>query len=41
MRIDAAVVCLTGDGDDIFTSDPGDLLALARATGVHVELIPM
>ncbi|MDR2988066.1 MAG: hypothetical protein LBV34_24840 [Nocardiopsaceae bacterium] len=37
--IDAAVVCLAGDGDDILTSDPGDLRALAQAAGVHVELI--
>lgn len=37
--IDAAVVCLAGDGDDILTSDPGDLRALAEAAGVHVELI--
>jgi hypothetical protein len=39
--IDAAVVCLASDGDDILTSDPGDLLDLAHATGVHVELIPV
>jgi hypothetical protein len=39
--IDAAVVCLAGDGDDILTSDPGDLRALAEAAGVHVELIPV
>jgi hypothetical protein len=38
--IDASVVCLAADGDDILTSDPGDLLALARAAGIHVELIP-
>jgi hypothetical protein len=38
--IDAALVCLASDGDDILTSDPVDLLALARAAGVHVELIP-
>jgi hypothetical protein len=37
--IDAAVVCLADDGDDILTSDPNDLLALAQAAGVHVELI--
>lgn len=37
--IDAAVVCLAGDGDDILTSDPGDLSPLAEAAGVHVELI--
>jgi hypothetical protein len=37
--IDAAVICLAGDGDDILTSDPGDLRALAEAAGIHVELI--
>ncbi len=37
--IDAAVVCLAEDGDDILTSDPGDLRALAEAAGKHVELI--
>jgi hypothetical protein len=39
--IDAAVVCLATDGDDIITSDPGDLRLLAEAAGVHVELIPV
>ena len=38
--VDASVVCLARDGDDILTSDPGDLLALARVADVHVELIP-
>jgi len=37
--IDAAVVCLAIDGDDILTSDPGDLRVLAEAADVHVELI--
>jgi hypothetical protein len=37
--IDAAVVCLAADGDDILTSDPADLLALAEAADIHVELI--
>lgn len=37
--VDAAVVCLAADGDDILTSDPGDFRALAEAAGVHVELI--
>jgi len=37
--VDAAVVCLAADGDDILTSDPADLRALAEAAGVHVELI--
>jgi hypothetical protein len=35
----AAVVCLARDGDDILTSDPGDLRDLAQAAGIHVELI--
>ena len=39
--IDASVVCLAGDGDDILTSDPGDLRTLAQAAAVHVELIPV
>jgi hypothetical protein len=39
--IDAAVVCLTADGDDILTSGPGDLQALARTADLHVELIPV
>jgi hypothetical protein len=37
--IDAAVVCLAGDGDDILTYDPSDLRDLAEAADVHVELI--
>lgn len=39
--IDASVVCLADDGDDILTSDPGDLRALAEAAGVHLELVPV
>ena len=39
--IDASVVCLARDGDDILTSDPSDLLELARTAGIHVELIPV
>jgi hypothetical protein len=37
--IDATVVCLAADGDDILTSDPGDLRALAEAAEIHVDLI--
>ena len=37
--IDAALVALAGDGDDILTSDVDDLRGLAVAAGVHVELI--
>jgi hypothetical protein len=39
--IDAAVICLATDGDHVLTSDPDDLTGLARAAGVHVELIPV
>jgi PIN domain len=38
--VDASVICLAQDGDDILTSDPADLLDLARASGTHLELIP-
>lgn len=37
--IDAAVVLLAADGDDILTSDPADLHTLAVAAGTHVELV--
>jgi len=39
--IDAALVGLATDGDDVLTSDPSDLRALAEAAGVHVDLIPL
>lgn len=39
--IDAAVVLLAVDGDEIVTSDPGDLRQLAEAAGVQVDLIPV
>ena len=38
--VDATVVCLAADGDDILTSDPGDLRGLAEAAGCHVDIIP-
>lgn len=37
--IDAALVLLAEDGDEIFTADPADLEDLARAAGRMVELI--
>ncbi len=37
--IDAAIVLLAEDGDEIYTSDPKDLRALARAAGTHVDLV--
>jgi hypothetical protein len=39
--IDATLVCLAADGDDVLTSDPGDLRALAEAAEIHVDLIPV
>ncbi len=39
--IDASVVCLATDGDEILTSDPGDLRVLAEAAGVYIDLIPV
>jgi hypothetical protein len=37
--VDAALVLLARDGDDILTSDPGDLALLVGLTGRHVEVI--
>jgi hypothetical protein len=37
--VDAALVLLAEDGDVVLTSDPGDLKALAAASGRHVELV--
>lgn len=37
--LDAAVVLLAVDGDDILTSDPGDLARLATHAGIHLEII--
>ncbi len=37
--IDAAVMLLAEDEDEILTSDPEDLRALAASSGVHVELV--
>lgn len=36
--VDAALVLLADDGDEIYTSDPTDLVRLAEAAGVHVDL---
>ena len=36
--IDAALVLLADDGDDIVTSDPDDIAPLAALAGRHVEL---
>lgn len=39
--IDAAVVLLAADGDEILTSDSVDLHALAEASGTHLEILPL
>jgi len=39
--VDAAVVCLAGDGDTILTSDPRDLRRLAEVAGLHIDLTPV
>jgi hypothetical protein len=39
--VDAALVLLAADGDEILTSDPADLRPLAAAAGVHVDLVPV
>ncbi|MBI3048638.1 MAG: PIN domain nuclease [Acidobacteria bacterium] len=37
--IDAALVLLADDGDEIVTSDADDIEPLARASGRHVEIV--
>ena len=37
--IDAALVLLGVDRDEVLTSDPDDLIALAATAGVHLELV--
>jgi hypothetical protein len=39
--VDAAVVLIAADGDMILTSDAGDLLPLAVAAAVHVDIVPV
>jgi hypothetical protein len=39
--VDAALVCLAADGDEVLTSDPGDLRTLAEAAGLHIDLVPV
>ncbi|GMU62547.1 MAG: hypothetical protein AMXMBFR34_43100 [Myxococcaceae bacterium] len=37
--VDAALILLADDGDQILTSDPGDLAPLAAAAGLFVDLV--
>lgn len=39
--IDAAVVLLAEDGDEIVTSDPADISLLADYADLHVDVIPV
>lgn len=39
--VDAALVCLTHDGDVVLTPDAEDLRLLAEQTGTHVDLVPV
>lgn len=39
--IDAALVLLAQDGDEIVTSDAGDLAALAARADLHVDVVPV
>lgn len=39
--IDAAVALLAVDGDQILTSDPGDLVTLVAASGTHADIVPV
>lgn len=39
--IDAALVLLAEDGDEIWTSDTEDLRPLAEASSIHVDIIPV
>jgi hypothetical protein len=39
--IDAALVLLASNGDQIYTSDAGDLVPLAEAAGLAVDIVPV
>jgi hypothetical protein len=39
--VDAALVLLAVDGDEILSSDPADLAVLAERSGLHVDIIPV
>ena len=39
--IDAALVLLAVDGDEILTSDAADIRPLAAAASIHVDLVPV
>jgi hypothetical protein len=39
--VDAALVLLAADGDEILTADAGDLAPLAAAADLHVDVVPV
>ena len=39
--IDAALVCMADHGDQVFTSDPDDMAALAAASNQRIDIIPV
>ena len=39
--VDASLVSLASDGDDLLTSDVGDLKSLAQTSGIHAEIWPV
>jgi hypothetical protein len=39
--VDAAVVEIAADGDEILTGDPADIIRIARAAGRRVAVIPI
>lgn len=39
--IDAALVLLAQDGDEIVTTDPGDIALLADHADLHVDVLPV
>jgi hypothetical protein len=39
--VDAAVVLLASDGDEVLTSDPSDLRVLCESANLSVDLIPI
>lgn len=38
--IDAALVLLAEDGDEVVTSDPGDIAVLAGHAGLDIDVVP-
>lgn len=39
--VDASIVDIARDGDEILTSDPADIVALAKAAGRRLTVIPI